>query len=209
MTPEGRARGERTVWLTFDDGPHPTYTDDILQVLDRFGIKATFFVVGSEVERREEVLKRTYDAGHRIGNHAFTHSDLTKLSDVECRQEIVETEKLISPYAGADRIFRAPYGCRNETVDRIVRESGYRMIGWNIETLDWKATFQPRHWITHGVEQIRRSANSIVLNHDTHKTTAENFDTFLEAIMRLPNVKFGLPGDLPQRKEQISRIHSL
>jgi peptidoglycan/xylan/chitin deacetylase (PgdA/CDA1 family) len=196
MTSENTAAAKKTVWLTFDDGPHPVHTDGILKVLDRFDVKATFFVVGELVEQWGDVVERSFNAGHRIGNHSFAHPDLTKLPEDECRRQILETDRLISRYVGQDRLFRVPYGARNATVDRIVRETGYRMIGWNADTLDWAARYQPRGWIFNGLTAVSQNDDSIVLIHDTCETTAANLDAFLDAVLALGNVDFGRPDRL-------------
>ena len=97
MTPVyATALATKRVWLTFDDGPHPANTDKVLATLAQHGIKATFFVVGENVKARKPVVQRVFDAGHRIGNHSYSHPNLTTLTDAQIRDQIVKTEALIS-----------------------------------------------------------------------------------------------------------------
>ena len=97
--------------LTFDDGPHPVYTEQILDILDKNGAKATFFVVGRNAESYPELIQREYKGGHEIGNHSWNHRQLTNLSDEEIKDQIMMTRAKIYDVAGVDcRIVRPPYG---------------------------------------------------------------------------------------------------
>jgi peptidoglycan/xylan/chitin deacetylase (PgdA/CDA1 family) len=181
------------VWLTFDDGPHPTNTEKILKTLSTYGIKATFFVVGENVSRWKRIVKLVHEEGHRIGNHSYSHPHLTKLSAQTIRDEIRRTDHLIAPYGTNDKIFRPPYGDYNATVGRIVRELGYRLVFWNVDTLDWSSNYQPTDWIRHGIDQIQARDSCIVLNHDIQSTTSDNLEDFLDRIMRIGGVSFMAP----------------
>jgi peptidoglycan/xylan/chitin deacetylase (PgdA/CDA1 family) len=186
----------RKVWLTFDDGPHPSYTLRVLNTLAAHGIKATFFVVGRNCNSFMDVLARTAAAGHRIANHTYNHSDLRRLSEARVRDELRRTEALIGRYVRGPKLMRPPYGAHNGLVDRVVRGLGYRMVLWNVDTVDWSQAYKPDKWVTHGLNQIRARADSVVLNHDVHKTTADHLDRFIRRIEALGNVTFGAPADL-------------
>ena len=84
---------EKAVALTFDDGPHPTYTAEILDILREYGIKATFFVIGENVERSKEVLKRCADEGHEIGNHTYSHASANNCTTRTLKEEIEKTDR--------------------------------------------------------------------------------------------------------------------
>jgi peptidoglycan/xylan/chitin deacetylase (PgdA/CDA1 family) len=187
---------KKKVWLTFDDGPHPSHTDQVLKTLDQFQIKATFFVVGENVVRLPKIVQRTFDAGHRIANHTYTHPHLPKLSKAAIRKEIEDTERLISNYQVSGKLLRPPYGAHNATVDAIAAELGYRLKFWSVDTLDWNAQYQPDGWVQHGIEQIRTRDESVVLNHDIHKTTAENLGDFIRRIIDLGTVSFEPPSTI-------------
>lgn len=185
LIPEYRTASGRVVHLTLDDGPHPTQTDRILKTLANQHIKATFFMVGQNVERNMPVVKRVAAAGHKIGNHTYSHANLVRLSSAEIKSQIQRTDKLLAPYLGDDKLFRPPYGSHNRQVDAIIAELGYRTILWNVDTLDWDKRYQPDKWVQHGIDQIRVRDYSTVLNHDIHKTTADNLNAFITRIKEL------------------------
>jgi peptidoglycan/xylan/chitin deacetylase (PgdA/CDA1 family) len=191
------AAGRQTcVWLTFDDGPHPTHTKKVLATLAGHGIKATFFVLGQNAKGNLAIVQDAFNAGHRIGNHSYSHPNLTTLSAANVRSEITRTEAVIKPYVGAQKIFRPPYGAHNATVDGIITSLSYRSVFWNVDTEDWKAANKPTKWITVGINQIKGRDDCRVLNHDIHPTTADNLDTFIRRIKALGNVKFMDPAEL-------------
>jgi peptidoglycan/xylan/chitin deacetylase (PgdA/CDA1 family) len=196
LVPKYRAEGTRTVWLTFDDGPHKTYTEKVLKVLDKHKIKATFFVIGKHCALCSEVLKNTAAAGHRIANHTYNHPDLRKLSAAKVKEEVKRTGAIIAPYVKSEKIIRPPYGAHNANVDRVLAGLGYRIVIWNVDTVDWNKAYQPAKWVSHGVAQVKARKSSVVLNHDIHRTTAEHLDSFITKIKALGNVRFGAPADL-------------
>jgi peptidoglycan-N-acetylglucosamine deacetylase len=196
LVPKYRSTGTRTVWLTFDDGPHKSHTGKILGVLEQHKITATFFVVGKHCRLCPDVLEKVSAAGHRIANHTYSHPDLTKLSPAEVKAEIKQTETLIARYVKGPKLFRPPYGAHNSAIDRVIREMGYRLVFWNVDTVDWNKDYKPKKWVAHGVNQIRSRSSSVVLNHDIHRTTADHLNEFIVKIRALGNVRFGAPSDL-------------
>jgi peptidoglycan-N-acetylglucosamine deacetylase len=173
----------RKVWLTFDDGPHPEYTDRVLDVLQSYGIKATFFVLGASVDRYgTAILKRMGSEGHSIGNHAYSHTDLTSLPENEVRDEIRSTEALFGHLPNAEKVFRPPYGASSRTVDSVVRELDYRKVRWNVDTRDWNLKYQPNHWVERALYPVLRRKRAIVVAHDILKTTADHIAELIERI---------------------------
>ena len=189
-------RGPKTIWLTFDDGPHPYNTDRILRKLEAFNIKATFFVVGQKARGSKQLVQRAFDAGHRIGNHSYTHADFTTLTESQMRDEIERTDELIAEYAGSQKIFRPPYGHNNAIINSVASQLGYRTVLWNVDTLDWDRNYQPTKWLQHGLAQIKLQQESKILIHDIHNTTADSLDTFINHISWLGNVSFEPPSSL-------------
>ncbi len=111
-----------TVALTFDDGPHPLFTPKILDILQRYHIKATFFVVGVYAEQYPDLVKRIKAEGHSIASHSMTHPMLTKLSDSKLQWEITEASKVITQLVGnAPKCLRYPFGESNEHVRAAIR----------------------------------------------------------------------------------------
>ena len=196
LVPRYATRAGKDVWLTFDDGADRTQTDRILKILENSGIKATFFVIGENAKNRKQLVKKAFDAGHRIGNHSYTHPHLTKLTEARIRDEIKKTEDVIADYLGKDRLFRPPYGAHNALVDKVVAALGYRLVFWSVDTLDWDRDYQPDRWVQHGLDQIRKRERCIVLNHDIHKTTADNLQMFIDRIKQIGNVTFTPPSTL-------------
>lgn len=132
----------KVIALTFDDGPHATQTDEILAVLDRFQVKATFFPIGENIELHPEITQRVCAAGHEIGNHTYTHAIVSKLSDEALRKEIEDTAKLLQEQCGVTPVlFRPPGGDISDSAVKLVNEMGYRYVlwSWRVDTRDWAA----------------------------------------------------------------------
>ena len=130
------------------------------------------------------------DGGHRIANHTYNHPNLATLTRAKIRDELVKTEALIAPYVKGRKLFRPPYGAHNALVDDVVAELGYRLVMWNVDTIDWSPNFKPDKWVQHGVNQIKARQSSLVLNHDIHRTTAANLDLFIQKIKAIRGAKF-------------------
>ena len=131
----------KKIALTFDDGPHPTRTKEILDILDEYGIKATFFVVGQNAEWYSDVLKEEYLRGHEIGNHSFDHTDMKLLGYNDICTQIEATEKTV--YENTEyrtKVMRPPGGLISETVLKAAEQEDYKVICWSVDTRDWAHT---------------------------------------------------------------------
>lgn len=166
--------------ITFDDGPSPSVTPRILDILKEHHVKATFFMVGSQVEYHPLLARQVADEGHEIGNHTRSHTDLTKLSEEQMRQEIEGASQTIEVVIGQlPTCFRPPYGAYNEMVEKIAFENDSPIILWSVDSLDWK---------TRNAETINNLVlekifpGSIVLFHDIHPTTADALPTLMTAL---------------------------
>ncbi|TDU88222.1 peptidoglycan/xylan/chitin deacetylase (PgdA/CDA1 family) [Kribbella voronezhensis] len=122
--------GAKALYLTFDDGPHPIYTPQVLSVLARHHALATFFVLGREVAAHPQLVETTRAAGHHIGNHTWDHPMLTHLTEARIRQEISSGVK--------SRCFRPPYRDTNKVVAAIAASYHFHQILWDVDTNDWK-----------------------------------------------------------------------
>ena len=137
-----------SVVLTFDDGPHPRYTDEILDILKREGVKATFFVTGAQSSKYPSIVQRIANEGHEIGNHTFSHPDLTKLSDPLVRLEITSTQRLIQVLTGKPPVLMRPpyaaddmgYTIPEAHVLEIANSLGYKAVGANLNPEDWRGS---------------------------------------------------------------------
>lgn len=156
---------QRVVALTFDDGPDEVTTIKLLQVLKEHNAKATFFVMGRRAEELPEQLAQIASEGHEIGSHGFSHKWLTKLSDQELAEEITRTEAVIMTAAPKPVLFRPPGAYYNERIIQELRNRGYSMIMWSIDTRDWAR--QDYTGVAHDVA-TKVKPGSIVLLHDGH-----------------------------------------
>lgn len=164
----------KRVALTFDDGPHPTVTRQILKTLAKYDAKATFFVTGRRVDLSPAVLKEVSTAGHEIGNHTYNHPKLTTLSSKEAREQITATNAAIKKVIGTEAtVFRPPYGAYNDTVKSL---TSLPFVLWSVDTLDWQ-----HHDPVKMLQIVKKQAknDSIILMHDIHQTTADGLDAVL------------------------------
>jgi len=131
---------QRRVALTFDDGPDTTYTPAILDLLAKYGVKATFFLRGDRIPGREWVVQRIINEGHVIGNHTQTHANLRKLSVARIQEEVLRTEELIAAQTGLRPLLvRPPYGEMSESGLDWLAGAGYVMTNWSVDSGDWRA----------------------------------------------------------------------
>ena len=136
--PGGRPSAGK-ITLTFDDGPDAVYTKKILSVLDRYRVKATFFLIGNQVERHSAVVREMAAAGHELGNHGYSHSRLTTLSAEAVRREISRTQEAVKAAANVTpRWFRPPYGSYNDEIRQIAKEEGTTTVLWTLNPDDWR-----------------------------------------------------------------------
>lgn len=115
------------------------YLDDMLEILDRYEVKTTFFVGGTWAVKESDMLKKMYDAGHEIGNHGYSHKDQDKLNREQNKNEILTTHTLVNDLIGVNMdLFAPPSGAYNKTTVEVATELGYKMIMWTRDTVDWR-----------------------------------------------------------------------
>ena len=164
--------------LTFDDGPYPKVTSHILDILEKNDVCATFFVLGSRVSGREELLLRMESLGCEIGNHTYSHADLTRLSAAQIADEIDKTNAEFQRVLGhGAAVVRPPYGHYNASVRKCV---GYPLVLWTVDTNDWK----PRD-VAELTDAVVDAAaeGSVILMHDQQSSTAEAMDAIIPALV--------------------------
>ena len=159
-------KNRKVVALTFDDGPNPATTNQALDTLSKYGIKATFFVLGKNVSGNEEILKRMKADGHVIGNHSWSHPVLSKLSLDEAKKQITDTEAALTKVLGSSsKLMRPPYGA---ITDDIRNSLDLSFIMWDVDSLDWKSKNEASI-LTEIQRQVKNG--SIILMHDIHVET--------------------------------------
>ncbi|HET6295455.1 MAG TPA: polysaccharide deacetylase family protein [Kribbella sp.] len=126
------------VLLTFDDGPDPKYTPQILDILEAYDAKATFFEVGREIGRHPELTLRIHQLGHSVQNHTWTHADLRGLSWMTFKDQIQSTDEAIRAQTGyTPRCLRPPYGSVDAVVTKRATSLGKELVLWKIDSRDW------------------------------------------------------------------------
>ncbi|EKN64534.1 polysaccharide deacetylase family protein [Schinkia azotoformans] len=131
---------QKVIALSFDDGPDQRFTPLILNILNKYDVKATFFLLGTRVQTYPDVAKRIYNEGHVIGNHTYWHPQLTKTGVNNMIWEIEKNEKKILSITNVKtNLFRAPYGALNEQLVKQLDVMGYRGAGWSVDSEDWKS----------------------------------------------------------------------
>lgn len=186
---------KKMIALTFDDGPNKTNTNAILDLLEQYNAKATFFVCGSNLTSgMSATLKRTITLGCEIGNHTYSHKDMKTLSEQDLLDEIQNTNEKIAQYSGTDykcTLYRPPYGNINRSVMDKLYNNGIRMysIHWSSDSLDWDYQNQYKKGQISRDEAIQSTFDTIVrettegtviLMHDIHSITPDVLKLVLE-----------------------------
>jgi peptidoglycan/xylan/chitin deacetylase (PgdA/CDA1 family) len=148
-----RTNSPRKLAITFDDGPNPGITPKLLDLLDRYNAKATFFLIGKFVRECPELVAETVARGHIVGNHSESHLNLFRLSPMQVRVELRLCHDAISHAAGAPpKWFRPPFGLRNPWVIPAARELGYQTVMWTLIPGDWRE--KPAEWLIQRMQPI-------------------------------------------------------
>ncbi|RFU62969.1 polysaccharide deacetylase family protein [Peribacillus glennii] len=176
------------VSLTFDDGPSP-YTNQILDILGTYNIKATFFVVGEAVKNYPEIVKRINSQNHVIGNHTWNHPVITDIPAKELSSQIQKTSLVIKDIIGEEPIiFRAPYGKIDDHSFRVIQDSGMKSVLWTVDSLDWSL---PEKKLIESRVLKNTMTDSIVLLHDGDKfgsgprdATVHSIPNIIESLMQ-------------------------
>ncbi|MBS5130417.1 MAG: polysaccharide deacetylase family protein [Lachnospiraceae bacterium] len=166
---ENEILGEKPkIAITFDDGPHPRHTEQLLDGLKEREVKAAFFLIGENAAAYPEIVKREYEEGHLIGNHTFHHVDLEKIPEETAMKEIAMTNEAISSVTGeVPQFIRPPFGIRKKDLEEKLNEIP---VLWNIDPLDWN---------TKNVDEIvnkvvtKAKDGAIILLHDCYQSSVE------------------------------------
>jgi peptidoglycan/xylan/chitin deacetylase (PgdA/CDA1 family) len=147
--------------LTFDDGPHPEYTPQLLNILDRYEVQATFFMVGQAAQKHPELVRQVAQAGHAIGNHSWDHPAFPSIPRRERQKQISDCAQALVPYG--QRFFRPPYGAEDLASHLDALSLHYDVVGWSLDAEDW-VEHDPE-WMAEALTQGIQPG-SIVLLHD-------------------------------------------
>jgi peptidoglycan-N-acetylglucosamine deacetylase len=147
--------------LTFDDGPHPEYTPRLLNILDNYGARATFFMLGETAQRYPHIAKSVAERGHAIGNHSWDHPSFPLISRASRREQLQRCQEAIQPYGSY--LFRPPFGHQNWRSMLEAKIQGYEIITWNLKGMDWMD--HDSLWMADFME-AKIKPGSIILLHD-------------------------------------------
>ncbi|MCD3400594.1 polysaccharide deacetylase family protein [Streptococcus equi subsp. zooepidemicus] len=172
---EAEKEGQKLVALTFDDGPDPVTTPQVLDILAKYQAKGTFFMMGSKVVGHEALVKKVSAAGHDVENHSWDHPDLTTLTVDQIQTQINTTNQAIEKACGKRPVYlRPPYGATNDVVRRA---SGLKEMLWTVDTRDWENRNIAA--IMANVKQ-QLQPGGVVLMHDIHQTSVDALPSIME-----------------------------
>lgn len=206
------AEAPRRIAFTFDDGPSYKTTPALLEELDQWGVRATFFVNGSRFagdsqtgRLNREVLRMVHDRGHAVGNHTYQHLPLRTLAPAQQREEVIKNEELLIKTLGErPTLFRPPYGRQSSSSWRLVHQRGYRVVLWDVSPLDHflhnAAALRDRV-----MEEIRRKGGGVVILHDTYPWTVEAFGLIMKELKK-ENCRMVAAGDTPYQVVPLEEI---
>lgn len=166
LSPTAQAAGKKLIAITYDDGPGP-YTSQLLDGLKARGVKATFFMLGSNASRYPSLVERVYQEGHQVANHSYDHPELTALSESGIRSQIQRTNNVLDKACGKGTSYmvRAPYGSVSSTVFRSV---GAPLVLWSVDPVDWR--YRNAEIVKNNI-LAQSYDGAIILVHDIHATT--------------------------------------
>lgn len=190
----GRDLPAKTVVLTFDDGPHKAYTDEVVAILKRYDVPGVFFEVGRNIGAVQAdgkvklgpmagISRNLMEQGYAVGNHSLTHAQLSRTSGDALREQVLSTDTLLK---GVDErrapLFRFPYGARNAEGLQLLNEAGLKSIMWNIDSMDW-ADPVPESIVQRVVDQVQKEQKGIILFHDIHDRAVKALPQILDRLI--------------------------
>lgn len=155
-------KGQKTVYLTFDDGPTPKITEWVLEELEKYRAKATFFCIGKNVEAHPEIFQQIGEKGHVIGNHTFNHFNGWQTPDVDYLQNVADCAQFIS-----SNLFRPPYGRIKQRQAKLLRGQGYEIIMWSVLSGDFDESLSKEKCLSNVLANVEDG--SIIVFHDSVK----------------------------------------
>jgi peptidoglycan/xylan/chitin deacetylase (PgdA/CDA1 family) len=185
---EWKVQGDaENVYLTFDDGPHPEITPKVLDLLDQFNAKATFFCVADNVRKYPDIYRQIIERGHRVGNHSYHHLNGWKTKNKIYFDDVEQAAGLIK-----SNLFRPPYGKLSPHQISVLKKQ-YRIVMWSVLTYDFRRTITPEVCLQNAL--LGLDPGSIIVFHDSEKSARNMF--------------YALPEYLKKCKERNLKISSL
>lgn len=180
------------IYLTFDDGPIPEVTEWVLEVLNKYEVKATFFCIGDNIEKHPEIFQKVIQNGHSIGNHTFNHLKGWNFSTEEYIENTLKCEKAITSNSEIknlkSKIFRPPYGKIKPSQSKILQKMGYKIIMWDVLSVDYDKEISPEQCLENIIQNT--VSGSIIACHDSLKAFKNLEYALPKAIEYLKNKGF-------------------
>lgn len=190
----GRDLPPKTVVLTFDDGPHKAYTDEIVAILKRYDVPGVFFEVGRNLGEvhadgsiklgpMASISRNLMEQGYAVGNHSLTHAQLSRTTGDALREQVLATDTLLKDVdTRRAPLFRFPYGARNAEGLQLLNEAGLKSIMWNIDSMDW-ADPVPESIVQRVLGQVQKEQRGIILFHDIHDRAVKALPQILDRLI--------------------------
>lgn len=177
---------EKVVALTFDDGPSAEWTPKILDALKKSGTKATFFMLGKHVEEYPDVARRVSQEGHDIGIHSYNHNNFIYYNKDQVKEDIQHTERIIKNATGkTTKLFRPPKGWLSKREKKKIREFGYEVVLWSLNSKDW-VTFDDKYMVKYILKHVR--PGDIILFHDSGGALSTEGGDRHETVLTIPRL---------------------
>ncbi|TDY10652.1 polysaccharide deacetylase family protein [Meridianimaribacter flavus] len=160
---------QKTIYLTFDDGPTPEITHWTLNTLKQYNAKATFFCIGSNIEKHPDIFQDIINEGHSIGNHTYNHLKGWKTQKQEYIDDVLKTQSLIE-HQQTSKLFRPPYGKIKPKQANELIQMGYKIIMWDVLSFDWDATISNAACLENVISKTKKG--SIIVFHDSLKAAS-------------------------------------
>jgi len=174
---------EKVIYFTFDDGPTPIITNNVLTILAQYNAKATFFCIGKNIDEHPEIYKQIFDEGHAIGNHTYNHLKGWKSDNVTYFDDIQKTQEILNSnlHTHNSKLFRPPYGRLKPSQGKSLQKLGFKIVMWDVLAIDWDKSVSKEQVLQNII--MNSEKGSIVVLHDSLKAA----DNLLYALPRALN----------------------
>lgn len=175
---------EKAIYLSFDDGPIPGVTPWVLEQLKQYGARATFFCIGDNIRKHPGIFQQLLDEGHAIGNHSYNHLNGWRTSSDTYLANVLRAQREIGSFYGrreAEKLFRPPYGRLKEKQARQLRKDGFRIVMWDVLSMDYRQDLQPKKCLQNVLKHA--GPGSIIVFHDSLKAK-KNLKAVLPQVLK-------------------------
>ena len=169
-------KDEQAIYLSFDDGPIPGVSPWVLEQLQQYGAKATFFCIGDNVRKHPQIFQKIVAEGHAIGNHSFNHLNGWRTRSHRYLENVLQAQTEMEQYMGeatGSKLFRPPYGRLKEKQARLLRENDFKVVMWDVLSVDYNQGLSPEKCFKNVVNNVE--AGSIIVFHDSLKAEKNLF----------------------------------